>query len=517
MKEYIKKFNVPKISFILYTGVILIALILNSWYVIHGEIIFHTDIARDFLLLQETVSKLKPPLIGPRAGGVSGLFHGPLWLYINLPAYIIGNGNPVVVGGFWVMLQAIAVFSTFYVGKRVFNTTVGAIASVLLSFALIPTTPALFNPSGGVLLAPLFLYFLYKYVDKKNYKDLVLSLLLVGGMIQFQIAFGGPILILSSVLLLYIIIKNKNLLHFSAFLFLIFPFSTYILFDIRHEFLQLNSIISNFGNSTGNGELTIFQVLENRKEMFINNLTIFHGNNFISVIIFILMIYTLYQALRNKKLKGRTFVLLFGYFYIGFLPLSFLLNGYVQSYHTIAFLPLTVLVFSSSIFVINRYVFAVMFFIILGGLFKNSIEFSQHLDNSLGKDTSSWQFNKKVAEAALEDFSHDDTSKEMGYFVYSSDEYGYSPKFALSYVINSNNISNVYPNEKKEMTYLFLSPFGQDTSSQNWWIKNKVYINKEPTVVAHYPNGFRIVKYKLNKEEQGIPPDPNLIQNLIFR
>jgi len=71
---------------------------LSSFFVLHGEVHLTNDIGRDFLLLQELDQK-KIVFIGARAN-TQGVFHGPLWAYINYPAYVIGHGNPVTVAWF---------------------------------------------------------------------------------------------------------------------------------------------------------------------------------------------------------------------------------------------------------------------------------------------------------------------------------------------------------------------------------------------------------------------------------
>ncbi|MEK7450632.1 MAG: hypothetical protein AAB662_01690, partial [Patescibacteria group bacterium] len=75
---------------------------LSSSLVRHGEVNFPSDVARDFLLFAEMDQK-KIVFIGPRSS-TNNLFHGPLWTYMNYPAYVIGNGNPVVVAWFWIFL-----------------------------------------------------------------------------------------------------------------------------------------------------------------------------------------------------------------------------------------------------------------------------------------------------------------------------------------------------------------------------------------------------------------------------
>ncbi|MBI3380287.1 hypothetical protein HY029_06055 [Candidatus Gottesmanbacteria bacterium] len=94
-------------------------LFLASWYFIQGDLNFNTDIARDFLLLEDLKQK-KVVLIGARAGP-AGFFHGPAWMYLNLPIYILGNGNPVVVGWFWIALTIGFLFYSFKIAKKIFD------------------------------------------------------------------------------------------------------------------------------------------------------------------------------------------------------------------------------------------------------------------------------------------------------------------------------------------------------------------------------------------------------------
>src|SRR3989344_1659117 len=93
---------------------------LSSSLVRQGEVNFFNDVARDFLLLQELDEK-KIVLIGPRSS-TNNLFHGPFWTYINYPAYVIGNGNPVVVAWFWGLLECFFLLASFYMVRKLFGT-----------------------------------------------------------------------------------------------------------------------------------------------------------------------------------------------------------------------------------------------------------------------------------------------------------------------------------------------------------------------------------------------------------
>jgi len=141
--------------------IILISLFFASWFAIHGDIVFHTDIARDFLLMEDVVRNKPITLIGPRSGGIPGVFHGPLWTYLNVPAFILGNGNPAIVGWFWVLLFTINILIVYKVGSKIFSKETGLIAAALTSIISAFSVPGYFNPFGAVMFAPLFFYYLF--------------------------------------------------------------------------------------------------------------------------------------------------------------------------------------------------------------------------------------------------------------------------------------------------------------------------------------------------------------------
>ena len=80
---------------------VLIALVvIMSSYLWYDDVLIHTDVARDLLVVREMVENKQITLIGPRSS-IPGVFHGPLWYYIYLIPFILTHGNPVLMGWFW--------------------------------------------------------------------------------------------------------------------------------------------------------------------------------------------------------------------------------------------------------------------------------------------------------------------------------------------------------------------------------------------------------------------------------
>jgi len=500
-----------KISLLLF---ILIGLGMCAYPVLHNDLGYNTDIARDFLILQDAVTTHKLPLIGPRTGGIDGLFHGPLWTWINLPVFIFSHGNPVATGWFWIFLIICLLLIVFYVSTKVFNKYVGLLSALVLSFALVGNSSSFLNPFGAVLISPLFLYFFYKYINSLKIIYLLLTFLAIGLMIQFEVAFGGPMLVLTIVYLLFFLFKTKKMSHFLSIFILLIPLSTYILFDLRHNFLQLKSILGHIGSPTGNGRETFIEILQNRKDGILHTImSIPYAPLLICLLVIAFFIYIALKSYKNKNLKYRQFYLLFTYFYFGYWPLSFYLNGDVQSYHVQPFLPMAIIVLCSSYLVVRREIFAVIFLIILYFNFTYDSAILSGFASFSSNSPGSWLFNYHLAQRV---FSL--APKEFGYYVFTADELGYGPKYAITYVNRQNPNKIVYPYIKKHITFIVLAPVnGGDNNNRTWWVKNKVKINKEPITAIDYPNGYRIEEYSLTDDEVKVPSDPNLMSGLFYR
>lgn len=492
---------------------ILINLCLCAYPVLHGDIGYNTDVGRDLLILQDIVNTHKLPLIGPHSG-LGGLFHGPLWPYINLPAFILGNGNPLAVGWFWVFLIACLVCVTYYVGRKVFNNYVGLLSALGMSLICVQFSSSLLNPFGAVIFSPLFFYFFYKYLKTGKPVFLILVFFTIGILIQFEIVFGGPMLILSLIYLLILLFKRKKLHHLLSALILIIPLSTYIVFELRHNFLQLRSIFVSAGSHTGNQKMALSALLQNRLDGLINTISSIPNAPFIlALTIVLLFIYVIIKSYKDKKLQHREFYLLFAYFYLGFWPLSFYLNGQVMGYHVLPFVPVAMIILASSYLLIRKEVVAVIFILILSfNLLSAKTAISQFLAET-GNATNSWKFNLQVAKTVFKA-----APAEFGYYTFTADEFGYGPQYAMVFENKEFPEKNAKLNTKEQVTFVIMAPTENGANNnREWWVKNKVRIDNVPERVTDYPNGYKVEKFILTDQEIKVPSDPNLINGLFFR
>jgi len=500
-----KKYKFRIITFILVS----FSLLLSSWYVIHSDIYFFTDIARDFLLFQEIDVK-KIILIGPRSSA-GGLFHGPLWLYVNYPAYVLGHGSPVVVGWYWIILIAGFLCVSFYVAKKLFNESTALIYVLLLAVYFVSNSRGLFNPFGGLFVMPLLFYFYIKYLETFKVRYLLLHIIFLGCLIQFQMAVGIPFAILSFLYSFYFMVKKNKALHITAYALLILLLSNYIIFDLRHNFLLLKGILHYASPATINPEVSMLSVLQNRLGYFTDLSLVSYVPLVVTLAISIFFFIFLAQQIKDNKYKRIYF--LAAYFYLGYILLTITSKNLLLYQQFIPIYPILYLDFSS--FITSRYQKVFFFFFLLVYIINSSsaINFIKNADSFIGKNPESWKFLSGLTQKIYES-----KDKKFGLFVYSPDTFGYQPKYAVSYM------SKIYPGrssylEKKQITYLIAAPPPPDNPymKDKWWVENILHINKEPQSVTSFPNGYKIERYTLNEKEIKIPYEYNVDVGLFFR
>jgi hypothetical protein len=507
---------------------ILLSIISSAWWVMHGNLSFHTDIARDFLLIEDILVNKNLTLLGPRSGAIPGVFHGPLWLYLNLPAFAIGKGNPVVVGYFWVILSIITLLVIYFVAKKIFDKKVAVLSFVLFAAVQSLDIKNLFNPYGALMLFPIFFYLFKKYLEKSQVKYLILVFFTLGLIIQFQMAFGGPILLITLILSSIVIIQTHKYKHILSTLAIIPPLFSYILFELRNKFLQTYSVYNYlFGTEThGKVNLALKELLSLRvKESLIDfpeMLT--NQSSWINLGFLVIFIYLFFKTGKKKEKFLTNPYFLFGIFYFGFWVISLAFAGPIWSYYYWPFLPLFTILFSSCVKHIHKYLFYFIYILVLiPNLTKTIKQISSYNYNPQMQEESTWAFNRAVAKNIFKEAKGD-----FGYFIFTPDLYGYYPRYAMNYTQREFSDIKVFPFAKKETTFLLIAPppaYGKDPNSiwaqknQNSenWKKSDLKIEKEPMKTTEYKNGFKVEEYSLNDKEVKIPANPFLIQDLTFR
>jgi len=490
---------------------------LFSSHLLYGDLLFHTDIARDFLLIQDIAVNHKLTLIGPRAGGIPGTFFGPIWLYLNLPAFLLGNGNPIVIGYFWLLLMVFGLAAVFYITKKVFNTETAIFSTALFIYTTIFLAPGFTQSFAPVIVSPFLLYLVYLFTEKKRIRYLCWAAFICGLLFQFQPAFGSIMLFITFIYSLIILIRRKQTKYQLVWFLAFIPLSSYIIFELRHNFLETRALYTFIfhHNSQDIVQITYPEVAHNRFDGFLDSLNLINVNTPVVNTIFVLLnAFIFYVWYKAKKSGQRTFVLLVYLYLIGFWCVTFLFKGTVWNYYYWGFNPILSITLGSIYQRIDKRIFVISFTILMFFMIKNGIHTENVWQNDLsGKDTSSWKVNKEVA-----DYIYQNTHQDFGYYVYSPDVFGYSIKYAMSY----DSLNGEYSEKgdlctKEATTYLIYEPtLASSHTDPVFWKTASVSIKKKP-IATKMIQGIKIEKYKLGPKRVKHPSDPTMVCDLQWR
>jgi hypothetical protein len=515
MREKLFKLDIKKdwkviLGFVL----IIVNVLLSAFWLFRGEIHYDIDISRDFLVMSEAVANRKPFLIGPHSGVIAGVFHGPLWYYLNLPAFILSRGNPLAMGWFWWLLSLGAVVLIGWVAKRLFNSKVALLAMVLYSANSIinpmDNLKQFFNPYGAVVLFPLFYYFLVGYLKNKKVYFLLASLFVAGLIIQFQMAFGGPILLVTFLYLFNFFYKNKLFKHIFSFLILLIPLSTFILFDVRHDFLQLRSLVAYF-LSANTGTISFRAFIFNRLKAVVTDVYLMLTPKcvFLAVLTFAIFLFSIFKYKLIKKVEYSLFI----YLYFAFWLFLFIFKGWTGNYYW-PFLPMVIILISSFLNFIPKKIFTVFYLVlVVWNIYIGVLAINGFSKDVTRRGINSWAYNKLLAESVF-----NDANSDFGFYIFTPDRWVFNQKYALEYVDKHIPDKKAFASEKKPLTYLIIvdPPMGRPDIDPLGWKLNDIKITSE-SVARWKIDVTTIEKYILTEEEMSIPHNPYLLDSTFFR
>ncbi len=496
---------------IIATLIIATNLFTATWFVRHGDLHFQADIARDFFLFEE-LSLKKFVLIGARTSS-TGIFHGPLWQYINLPAWLLGHGNPLIVGWFWILLTILYLFIAFFITTRLVNRSTAWLYTILLSGNMVFLTSFMSHSHAALLVMPFFIFSIIQYSRTHRWSWLLLNLVLGGIMIQSQLAIGIPFTFLSLILALYLILNHRQPRHLLVLLILPLLVSNFIIFDLRHQFTLTQSILAYTSPHTDSGN---FNYLTNLPERFHKAVDLQLSPGLSFSFQFLTFIFTFFFSVRLWKHHHprRDLFIILPFYYFGYLFLTLINKGYVMQQQYFPTLALTNLWFAATITTTRRKWIWILPTIIIISNFNAA---SSYLDNYkrqfYAQDQTSWKF--------LQSLALDITATEaegFGYFVYSPDVFAYPPRYALRYIFSASG-TKAHEYQKLPATYLIASPPAphRPDLSYDWWRQHQVGITAHPVSTIHYPNGYTIEKFHLSQSDIQVPINPLINVGIHFR
>ncbi len=485
--------------------VLIILILVMSSYLWNGDVLVHTDVARDLLVVRDMVENKQITLIGPRSS-IPGVFHGALWYYIYVIPFVLSHGDPLLMGWFWWFCVLLASGLFLYFNHLLTkNITVSLLMAILFILLELPGSAGPTNTFFANLFAfvPFFLW--WKWYQKPQLKLAISGWLIMGLLAQFQMAFVVPLVVTWSPIFLWRIFKQKRWQQLWSILFFFLPFTTFFLFDLRHDFLQTNSFLTYI--QTAKSNLSFYLRLTERiQQAFYYGINLFGLKNWwINLLVWF---YFLFLVWRNKNNELKKFCLMAGYWYFSWWILTLAFSGTVWSFYFDPFLSILLLVIGM---IANRSSLAkwLLTILVVFAIFQNRGNFSYSPDRF---NSSSWKLLSNIAKDSLNE-------PGVGYFLYSQDQFAYPLKYAFAFYQQENPHSQAVHFSKQPVTILVKATDNPDNpwSTSKDWQLSKLHINLEPVYTKAYPYGYILEKYLLDEKTLNEPVDPNLVRGLEFR
>src|SRR3989338_586606 len=240
-------------------GILLLAAFLRL-YKIQDYMTFLGDEGRDVLVVYNILHG-NLTLLGPTAS-VGGFFLGPIYYYFMTPFLWLFNYSPVGPAVMVALFGIATVWFIYKVGSDFFGKKAGLIAAFLygISPLVIAYSRSSWNPNLMPFFSLLTIYILYKAVLGGKVRLFVLCGFLLG--IEMQLHYLA--IFLGVIIAIYVLlIRQKEILrilkdYFYIFLGFIVGWSPFLAFEIRHNFPNINSIISFVFNSADTGGTSNF-------------------------------------------------------------------------------------------------------------------------------------------------------------------------------------------------------------------------------------------------------------------
>lgn len=441
-----KGFKIKITKEVLFVALILFVSFFVRVYRINTDLLYHRDQGLVAMDIYKIWHDKKISLIGAPTD-VDGISHSPLYYWILTPFYFLGRGDIVYPAIFQILLEILSLPFLYFAIKKVFGKETGFISLILysVSYGLVSYSRWFITVPFILPLANIFLYTLI------NKKGVFVNALITGMIIQTNAACG--VFLIPFLLYHYRKeLKVRNLI--LIFLGVLIPALPLVLFQIRHDFITVRSILNmSLGTSQGIG-LNVAVYFKNFityiKE--INHLFLY-PHVYLSAAIFF---YGLYKLIKSEN-KYKEIIL-------SFLIIPFLFLGLYQrgaiSFFLIAFLPLCLSIISYSLSTLGKgFKYAVLIVIIVLNIFllKNIYKPTNALIPIGDRNVITIDDRKKVIDFIYqnsngENFSvwiytipyYQDYPWEYLFLTYAKDKYGYLPEKTGSFSKNNLKTSKYF-------------------------------------------------------------------------
>lgn len=509
-----------KVNYLFLILILLLAFLLGSRMILSGDFFFLYDQARDYLLAKDVVENHTLMLIGNRSG-LGGFFHGPAWIYFLAPIYILAKGDPLGLAYFYIFLQLFTVLTAYVIGQKLYSVKAGRIIALLFA-----VSPAVWAPVPNTVSADIepliylfIFYFLIRFL-RGDSKSFIFASFFTGFALQFETA--SSLVLIPSVMIVFALNRSalfKNLKIFALGLFaFILSVSSFIIFDLRHQFLMTKSVLGAVGG--GPREKGYLEWAE-RIPAHLNSLVgvykniLFTETSILSLLMATILIYGVILINYDKKIKYKKeffTLILFTFLFFGLL----MFYPYrVWPEYTFGLLAPVAIIFYLSLSVIWKHktgkVLTILFFSISIIYILSSLK-NQYFQKYKYLNSSGSYINQRNV---VDWIYQDKKTGTFGYFVYTTEIFTHGADYMISWR-GKNYPKVIAQNTKQKTTYLILYPhLENDERAYDFWKKNIIRTSGKVVSKKVFKGNITVEKLSIEGKEPEV--DPNYYQGLLFR
>ncbi len=473
----------------------LLSLVFRLLYVSHFNFAFTIDQAKDILEIRRLAIGHEMVFLGPSTS-LNGVYYGPFWFYYNLPAFLLGKGDPTALVYWEIILYALVISSFFlYFRKKLPQFALISGLFLLISPRLLGATSYALNSNSAPAFVLLFILLLYHALQKKT-PALVFWLGLLAG-ITLQIEIFGALMFPLGLYWLYRYKIKRKILYLSAFCLTLAP---QIIFEIKHNFIMTKVFITEFaghGDILGD-KISLSQKIVDRLQHYLAELGgSFPFPAFIFVLALVILLYISIRLFRHQQKHPATLIFNLSLSLLLISAFFFLVYPYpLKDWMTINFVIPYILIFSvclAEIWQTKRVVLrlvaaATISFAILGGLSLYKAKLIEKINvrsadpGSLANQIEAidWVYQQANGEAfKLYDYTPAvyDYNYQYLFWWYGTNKYGYQPS-SITYQDNAPEYirnNNFYWLKQKTLlngysTFLIIEPDSKRPGVQSAWV-----------------------------------------------
>lgn len=200
-----------------------------------------------------------------------GIWHGPLFYWLMLPAYFLGRGDPAFASAFQIMLEAVSLLFLADLGKRLFSFKTGfwAVCFYSFSYGYISYSRWLSNVTPAFPLSIMMAWLTWR-IYEGEIKFLPPAALAASVVAQLNGAIG---VFLYPVLLgIWLLSPARRKITAKIFLvtliLAVIPHLPLLVFELRHEWIVTRSIFKLSGSATSGLGWSATVLTDNLRTLF---------------------------------------------------------------------------------------------------------------------------------------------------------------------------------------------------------------------------------------------------------